>query len=137
MDFLGPGTAPSGAPYWCELIKHQGTSPFNLNTTHAVYRSVKDYGAKGDGVTDDSAAFNPAISDGGRCGGGNCQLSMYNPILSLLSVYLLKKAITPYYMTQLLGDARDPPTLLADESFRDMAVIDADPYIPGGGGAQW
>lgn len=48
---------------------------------------------------------------------------MYNPILPLLSVYLLKKAITPYYMTQLLGDARDPPTLLADESFRDMAVI--------------
>ncbi|KAF8831744.1 hypothetical protein HHX47_DHR1000965 [Lentinula edodes] len=138
MDFLGPGTAPSGAPYWRELIKHQGTSPFNLNTTYAVYRSVKDYGAKGDGVTDDSAAFNLAISDGGRCGGGNCQSSTTTGAVVYVprGVYLLKKAITPYYMTQLLGDARDPPTLLADESFRDMAVIDADPYIPGGGGAQ-
>ncbi|KAJ3932414.1 MAG: glycoside hydrolase family 55 protein [Lentinula lateritia] len=139
MDFLGPGTAPSGAPYWRELIKHQGTSPFNLNTTYAVYRSVKDYGAKGDGVTDDSTAFNLAISDGGRCGGGNCQSSTTTGAVVYVprGVYLLKKAITPYYMTQLLGDARDPPTLLADESFRDMAVIDADPYIPGGGGAQW
>ncbi|GAW06330.1 glycoside hydrolase family 55 protein [Lentinula edodes] len=116
-----------------------GTSPFNLNTTYAVYRSVKDYGAKGDGVTDDSAAFNLAISDGGRCGGGTCQSSTTTGAVVYVprGVYLLKKAITPYYMTQLLGDARDPPTLLADESFRDMAVIDADPYIPGGGGAQW
>jgi len=42
-----------------------------------------------------------------------------------------------YYGTQLLGDPKNPPTLLADESFRDMALIDADPYIPDGGGKQW
>ncbi|KAJ3986081.1 glycoside hydrolase family 55 protein [Lentinula detonsa] len=138
-DSMSPGTAPAGAPYWRELIKHQGTSPFNPNTTYMVYRNVKDYGAKGDGITDDSAAFNLAISDGGRCGGGKCQSSTITPASVYVpkGVYLLKKAITPYYMTQLLGDPRDPPTLLADESFRDLAVIDADPYIPGEGGAQW
>jgi hypothetical protein len=55
----------------------------------------------------------------------------------------------------LIGDAKSPPTLLASASFDGMAVIgavlhvyddcnlthlsylDADPYIPNGGGAQW
>ncbi|KAJ3821137.1 glycoside hydrolase family 55 protein [Lentinula raphanica] len=139
MNLFSPRSAPADTPYWRELIKHQGTSPFNPNSTYVVYRNVKEYGAKGDGVTDDSAAFNLAISDGGRCGGGNCQSSTITPAVVFVptGVYRLKHAITLYYMTQLLGDARYPPTLLADESFRDMAVIDADPYIVGGGGAQW
>ncbi|KAG6891330.1 hypothetical protein C0992_008784 [Termitomyces sp. T32_za158] len=38
---------------------------------------------------------------------------------------------------QLIGDAKHPPTLLASASFSGMAVIDADPYIPGGGGSQF
>ncbi|KIK63573.1 glycoside hydrolase family 55 protein [Collybiopsis luxurians FD-317 M1] len=138
-DILGPGTAPAGTPYWRALIKHQGTSPFNPNASYAVYRNVMDYGAKGDGVTDDSAAINFAISDGDRCGTGTCQSSTITPAVIYFppGTYLVKNAITPYYMTQLLGDARNPPTLLADETFSDLAVIDADPYIPGGNGAQW
>jgi glucan 1,3-beta-glucosidase len=56
--------------------------------------------------------------------------------------------------TQLVGDAKRPPTILAAAGFNDFgelvdeivcknvltsasAVIDADPYIPNGGGAQY
>ncbi|KAF5362584.1 hypothetical protein D9757_013312 [Collybiopsis confluens] len=157
-DSLGPGTAQDGALYWRALVKHQGSSPFNSNTSYQVFRNVMDYGAKGDGVTDDSDAikqvsifghkffqlisfheFSRAISDGDRCGGGNCPSSTLTPAVVYFppGVFLVKHAITPYYMTQLLGDARNPPTLLADETFSDLAVIDVDPYIPGGNGAQW
>lgn len=69
--------------------------------------------------------------------------------------YLVSTPIIAYYYTQLIGDARTPPTLLASSSFDGIAVIgvlftsklnrgslmtthsDADPYIPGGGGAQY
>ncbi len=66
------------------------------------------------------------------------------------STYLITAPIVPYYYTQLIGDARNPPTLLAAANFDGFAVIgallfnisqfvpcwfnaDANPYIPGGG----
>jgi len=49
----------------------------------------------------------------------------------------VSKALTPYYYTQVIGDARNPPTLLASADFTGFAVIDVDPYIDGGNGAQW
>ncbi|KAG6814280.1 hypothetical protein H0H92_013405 [Tricholoma furcatifolium] len=53
------------------------------------------------------------------------------------STYLVSSPIIAYYYTQLIGDAQNPPTLLASASFSGIAVIDADPYIPGGGGSQY
>jgi glucan 1,3-beta-glucosidase len=37
-----------------EEIEHQGIAAFNPDTSYDVFRNVKDYGAKGDGVTDDT-----------------------------------------------------------------------------------
>ena len=34
-------------PYWYETITHQGKAAFNTNTSYAVFRNVKTYGAKG------------------------------------------------------------------------------------------
>ncbi|KAF7978685.1 hypothetical protein HWV62_44937 [Athelia sp. TMB] len=140
---LGAGTASGSDAYWLEGMKHQGTAAFNADpSTYPVFRNVMtDYGAKGDGVTDDTAAINAAIADGSRCFGGaaQCNSSTITPALVYFpsGTYLVSTPIEPYYYTQLVGDARNPPTILAAASFSGFAVIDADVYIPGGSGAEW
>ncbi|KAF8879271.1 exo-beta-1,3-glucanase [Infundibulicybe gibba] len=122
---LGPGTAAPGDPFWRQTIKHQGISAFNPNPgAYQVFRNVKDFGA---------------IGDGGRCGRGSCRSSTVTPAVIFFpkGTYLVSAPIIPYYYTQLIGDAKTPPTLLASASFDGIAVIDANPYIPGGGGAHF
>ncbi|KAJ6608599.1 glycoside hydrolase family 55 protein [Mycena sp. CBHHK59/15] len=137
---LDIGLAASSDPFWLEVIKHQGIAAYNRDPlSYQVFRNVKDFGAKGDGIADDTGAINDAISSGGRCGGVGCNSSTVTPAIVYFprGTYLVSRSIIAYYYTQLVGDAKNPPTLLAASSFRDIAVIDADPYIPGGNGAQW
>ncbi|KAG7088180.1 hypothetical protein E1B28_012199 [Marasmius oreades] len=139
---LGPGLAAPGEPFWLETIKDQGVSVYHPNASdYPVFRNVKDYGAKGDGITDDTDAINNAISFGGRCAGGAqiCNSSTVSPALVYFPKgnYVVSTPLNTYYYTQLVGDARQLPTLVASENFTGLAVIDADPYIPGGNGAQW
>lgn len=137
---VGIGNAKPEDPFWLEGIKHQGISAFNPDpSSYKVFRNVKDFGAVGDGVADDTEAINAAMSMGGRCGGGNWESSTIVPAIVYFprGIYKIASPIVAYYYTQIIGDARNPPTLLAASNFNGMAIIDADPYIPGGGGAQW
>ncbi|KAK3175587.1 hypothetical protein K4F52_010138, partial [Lecanicillium sp. MT-2017a] len=54
--------------YWMARLENLGTQPFGEDISYKVFRNVKDYDAKGDGITDDTKAINRAISDGNRCG---------------------------------------------------------------------
>ncbi|GLA17146.1 hypothetical protein AnigIFM62618_004269 [Aspergillus niger] len=126
--------AVRASDYWVGTIKRQGSVPFgNTTSSYAIYRNVKDYGAKGDGSTDDTDAINKAISSGGRCGSG-CDSSTTTPALVYFpaGTYVVSKPIVQYYYTQMVGDANDLPVLKAASSFSGMAVIDADPYDSSG-----
>ncbi|KAH7039787.1 pectate lyase superfamily protein-domain-containing protein, partial [Microdochium trichocladiopsis] len=57
--------------FWMETISQNGRAPF-APEGYKVWRNVMDYGAKGDGTTDDIEAFNRAISDGERCKTPRC-----------------------------------------------------------------
>lgn len=92
-------------------MKHVGPEKWNqpkkqdVTNISKVWRSVKDYGAKGDGKTDDTAAINRAISDGGRCG-PECGASTKVPAVIYFpaGTYLVSSPIIQYYNTQFLGD---------------------------------
>ncbi|KAJ3726381.1 exo-beta-1,3-glucanase [Lentinula guzmanii] len=135
---LASGTAAASDPYWLESITHQGTAAYNADpSSYQVFRNVMDFGAKGDGVTDDTAAINSAISSGDRCGLGSCNSSTVTPAVVFFpsGIYLVSTPLDLYYYTQLIGDAKNPPTLLASAAFAGMAVIDADIYLAGG--SEW
>ena len=115
--------------WWLSSIQRQGAAAFNEDATYKVFRNVRDYGAKGDGVADDTAAINQAISDGNRCGEG-CSSQTTTPALVYFppGTYVVSTPIIPFYYTQMVGDAVSPPTLKASAGFQGIAVIDADPY---------
>lgn len=118
-----------------ENVKHQGISAFNANpATYQVFRNVKDFGAKGDGVTDDTAAINNAISSGGRCAPGKCGSSTTTPAVVYFppGTYVVSQPIINYYYTQIIGNPNCLPVLKATSGFTGAWVLDNNQYQAGG-----
>lgn len=84
----------------------------------------------GDGVTDDTAAINLAISDGGRCAPGSCASTTTTPALVYFppGTYVISTPIIDYYYTQLIGNPNCLPVIKATSNFTGIALIDGDPY---------
>ena len=93
-----------------------------------MYRNVKEYGAKGDGSSDDTAAIQLAISDGGRCAPGACNGTTTTPALVYFppGTYIISEPIIDYYYTQLIGNPSCLPTLKASPGFNQRFFIDGD-----------
>ncbi|KAI0813037.1 glycoside hydrolase family 55 protein [Xylaria sp. FL0064] len=116
--------------YWLENVSHQGVAPF-AGAGYKVFRNVKDYGAKGDGSTDDTAAIMSALNDGGnRCLQG-CASTTTTPAVVYFpsGTYIISKALQPPYFTQLIGDPTNRPVLKATANFAGFGLIDGNPYF--------
>lgn len=131
-DYPRPSTCGIESPapqteFWLSNIKHEGTSPFLVNGhNYNVFRNVKDFGAVGDGETDDTDAFNRAISDESRIGGGKgAGGSTGQPALIYVppGTYSISSSIQMFIDTQIIGDAITPPTIKASAIARNNTVI--------------
>jgi hypothetical protein len=130
--------------------------PLATFPNYPVVRNVLDYGAKGDGSTDDSAAIARAMAFGDRCEKSsekNYEFNCTNQYTSTKGavvyfpwgekgVYVVKRPIVLYYLTSMAGNPARMPTIRAHKNFKGIALIDTNVYIPGistpeGDGINW
>ncbi|KAJ4361597.1 hypothetical protein N0V95_001758 [Ascochyta clinopodiicola] len=125
-------------PYWVASMSGNGLPPMGYDASYSVFRDVTKYGAKGDGVTDDTAAINAAIASGANCG-ENCLSSSVKGTLIYFppGTYLISTPINAYYYSQLVGDANDYPIIKTTTAFIGLGAIQSDVYVPNGKGGEW
>ncbi|PYI09411.1 pectin lyase-like protein [Aspergillus sclerotiicarbonarius CBS 121057] len=120
--------------FWMDDITH-GEMPF-APSGYTFYRNVMDYGATGDGTTDDTAAINRAISDGNRCG-ENCRSTTVLGALVYFppGTYVISTPIVQFYYTQFVGDPNDRPNrnFVLDMTAMNFTNYDGgQEYVPTG-----
>lgn len=127
--------AGSGS-YWMGSLRRRGSVPWGDDQGYEVFRNVLDYGAVGDGVTDDTQAIKRAMMAGSRCGKGCNGSTTKNAIVYFpTGRYLISSTIPMPFGTQVIGEANSRPTLLASESFVGLGVLSTDEYTGGGAGS--
>jgi glucan 1,3-beta-glucosidase len=112
---------------------------------YQFYRNVKDFGAVGDGTTDDTAAINRAVASFAqgntgtlRCGASCGSTTTLGAVVYFPpGTYLISTPIVQYYYTQFVGNPTTRPTIKGSFNFTGIALFDSDFYIPGGNGAEW
>ena len=95
----------AASTYWFENMKRGRTT---------VYRNVKDVGAKGDGVTDDTAAIQKAIS-----GRSTTASVIYFPA----GTYLVSYGLKANSYSVFFGDPTNRPVIKASANFRDSVLL--------------
>ncbi|KAK4506973.1 hypothetical protein PRZ48_000707 [Zasmidium cellare] len=115
--------------FWLSTFKgaREGISPFLVDGhDYKVFRNVKDFGATGDGHTDDTDAFNRAITDQSRMGGGKgAGGSTGQPALIYIppGTYVISSSVQLFIDTQVIGDTVNPPTIKASSQMRNNTVM--------------
>jgi hypothetical protein len=102
------------------------------NVMERSARNVKDFGARGDGVADDTQAFIDALQSGRTLpNGAKRPVSVYVPA----GRYLLSDTLIVWGSTEFFGDWQNPPTLIlapGSRGFQDVAH--PAPFIVTAGG---
>jgi hypothetical protein len=108
----------------------QATLPANILATGA--RNVREYGAKGDGSTDDTQAFLNALNqDRSHFGRWKTTVNVYVPP----GRYLITSTLILWSHTQMFGEWTNPPTLvLASNSSGFQDPSNPNPFIVTSGG---
>ncbi|KAF6838862.1 LysM domain-containing protein [Colletotrichum musicola] len=120
--------------YWMEHLDRKGTVPWGDDANYKIFRNVLDYGAVGDGLTDDTKAIKRAMDDGRRCGEKCNGSTLKNAIVYFPpGTYLVSSSV--------IGDANNRPTIVAGSSFVGLGVLSSDEYTgvrnPDGSDEQW